>query len=470
MLSNATSHVVLDKESGKKYLKKILRWLPTRKGFHFVCFVALTKYGRASSKFCQLIMIGDLGLNRNRIMEIIPEPGSIVPINIHQIIIKFRRTIKLYSEDEIDAFIYDVNQKAVAKVIKHRDVIILNSTILVINLRDFVRDYVKKYRLIAQRLVTSDPEDFCVSQPRIQYADFVMASERDPVEVKCEKNRFTVSINKSFFAPYQMIKAHLDQSECTARLGSGHMTISTNYSACWTRVVANTTHITYLNTFHYAIKIPSFRHNDEIVKKRPIVCTVERSFNHTDEEGRNSLVKKDAAAVYILPHSPIGRILVTFEMYIDEDFIHKYQPYEFPLKLKEQRYLYFQLVLNTTHESINIVLDSCYTKTESIMGQWNGSRKYYFVRNRCGDANSFQMLNQTTNQVLRFSLNPAYIEHFSKDIGLFFHCDVSICRKCYFGCQDVNIPNVRRIKRSFDVRAEDNEISFGIGAGQIKQV
>ena len=79
---------------------------------------------------------------------------------------------------------------------------------------------------------------------------------------------------------------------------------------------------------------------------------------------------------------PIGRILVTFEMFIDEDFIHKYQPYEFPLKLKEQRNLYFQLILNTTHESINVVLDSCYTKTESKMRQWNGNRKYYFVQNR----------------------------------------------------------------------------------------
>lgn len=93
---------------------------------------------------------------------------------VHQLLLQ----VKLYPADQIDALIYDVNQKTVAKVIKHRDVTIVNSTILVINLRDFVRDYVKKYRLIAQRLVTSDPEDFCVSEPRIQYADFVMASER----------------------------------------------------------------------------------------------------------------------------------------------------------------------------------------------------------------------------------------------------------------------------------------------------
>ena len=85
---------------------------------------------------------------------------------------------------------------------------------------------------------------------------------------------------------------------------------------------------------------------------------------------------------------------------------------------------------------------------------------------RCGDKDSFRMLNETTNQVLRFSLNPAYIEHFSKDIGLFFHCDVTICRDCYFGCQDNKIPNVRR-RRSFESRAEDGGISFGVGVGQI---
>ena len=104
--------------------------------------------------------------------------ASNLPLPLLNTVHQFPIQVKLYPADQIDALIYDVNQKTVAKVIKHRDVTIVNSTILVINLRDFVRDYVKKYRLIAQRLVTSDPEDFCVSEPRIQYADFVMASER----------------------------------------------------------------------------------------------------------------------------------------------------------------------------------------------------------------------------------------------------------------------------------------------------
>ncbi|XP_019647154.1 PREDICTED: uncharacterized protein LOC109487589 [Branchiostoma belcheri] len=311
----------------------------------------------------------------------------------------------------------------------------------------------------------------------------IQATDNIVVHVSCDQSHMEVSFPLAALPGVDVAGMHLINASCLATRNDTHATLRTGLQDCGTiQEVYGHDKFTFTNT---AIADPIVDVNG-VVRGQPFsrsfTCTLVSVFDVTFTDGEilyvvpdsieiiqpetRFLETVDGLAVYpplyannLLNSVPIkfaidvedanSTFVFDMHLYTSQDFVHSYEPLDYPLQVLPSDRLYFGLSSRTALSNMELfALDCLATPTVDMSAE----PKVYIIRNGCKIDPTLKIHSDPSDPMtLQFSIMSFTFPN-STDNVVYLHCSMMLCMiddrnsRCAQGCIQEQ-PDQRRRRR-----------------------
>ncbi|XP_078684398.1 uncharacterized protein LOC144917915 isoform X2 [Branchiostoma floridae x Branchiostoma belcheri] len=277
----------------------------------------------------------------------------------------------------------------------------------------------------------------------------IQATDNIVVHVSCDQSHMEVSFPLAALPGVDVAGMHLINASCLATRNDTHATLRTGLQDCGTiQEVYGHDKFTFTNT---AIADPIVDING-VVRGQPFsrsfTCTLVSVFDVTFTDGEILYVVPDSRFAIDVEDAN-STFVFDMHLYTSQDFVHSYEPLDYPLQVLPSDRLYFGLSSRTALSNMELFAMDCLATPTVDM---SAEPKVYIIRNGCKIDPTLKIHSDPSDPMtLQFSIMSFTFPN-STDNVVYLHCSMMLCMiddrnsRCAQGCIQEQ-PDQRRRRR-----------------------